>query len=258
MEIHRIPALSNNYIFLLHNVQKNTAAVIDPGDAQPVLQILEQLGAKLVAIFNTHHHYDHIGGNLDLKKHFPQILIYGGAEDRERIPGQQVFLQEGDRIEFAGRTAEVFFVPGHTHGHIVYYFPPNRINETGELFCGDTIFAGGCGRLKEGSPAQMVDSLDKLRKLPDKTRIWCAHEYTLNNLQFALTVDPENSLLQTRYQEVKKLRQKSQATIPSQLGIEKKTNPFLRWDTNAIQLAVGIDDPVRVFSLLRGQKDKFR
>lgn len=258
MKIHRIPALSDNYIFLLHDVQKQTAAVIDPGDAQPVLQLLERLGAELVAIFNTHHHYDHIGGNLHLKKHFPQIIIYGGVEDRGRIPGQKVFLQEGDQVKFARRLGEVFFVPGHTRGHIVYYFPSARKNEPGELFCGDTIFAGGCGRLKEGTPAQMVRSLERLRKLPDETRIWCAHEYTFNNLKFALTVDPNNSLLQTRYQEVKILRQKSQATIPSQLGIEKKTNPFLRWDANAIQSSVHAEDPVRAFSRLRSRKDKFR
>ncbi|MGB3694875.1 MAG: hydroxyacylglutathione hydrolase [Spirulinaceae cyanobacterium] len=257
MEIHRLRAFSDNYIFLLYDRSKNLAAVVDPGEAQPVLKLLNQLDAQLIAIFNTHHHYDHIGGNLHLQKHFPEICIYGGAKDQGRIPGQQVFLQEGDRVEFSERVGEVFFVPGHTRAHIVYYFPSERENETGELFCGDTIFAGGCGRLKEGTPAQMVDSLSKLRKLPDKTRIWCAHEYTLQNLKFALTVDPENSQLQTRYQEVKRLREKSQATIPSQLAIEKQTNPFLRWDTQAIQQAVGLQDPVRVFSRLRGKKDQF-
>ncbi len=257
MEIHRLRAFSDNYIFLLYDRSKNLAAVVDPGEAKPVLKLLKQLDARLVAIFNTHHHYDHIGGNLQLQKCFPEIRIYGGAKDRGRIPGQQVFLEEGDRVEFSERVGEVFFVPGHTRAHIVYYFPSERENETGELFCGDTIFAGGCGRLKEGTPAQMVDSLSKLRKLPDDTRIWCAHEYTLQNLKFALTVDPENPQLQTRYQEVKRLRQKSQATIPSQLGIEKKTNPFLRWDTQAIQQAVGLQDPVRVFSRLRGKKDQF-
>lgn len=256
MKIYRLPAFSNNYIFLLHDTRQNTVAVVDPGDAGPVLQQLQALGAELTIIFNTHHHHDHVGGNSALIQRFPHLTVYGGIEDRGRIPGQQVFLQEGDRVEFAGRTAEVFFVPGHTKAHIAYYFPPVE-GEPGELFCGDTIFAGGCGRLFEGTPAQMVASLSKLRRLPDETRVWCAHEYTLNNLQFALTVDANNSELQQRFREVAVARDHLEPTIPSHLGLEKRTNPFLRWDSSALQAAVESQDPIQTFSRLRGRKDLF-
>ena len=192
MEIKRLPALSDNYIFVLFDSEHKVAAVIDPAEAKPVLNYLAEIDARLVAIFNTHHHSDHVGGNRELVRHFQDLCVYGGEQDRGRIPYQQVFLQEGDTVEFANRTGEVFFVPGHTRAHIAYYFPPQTSTGTGELFCGDTIFAGGCGRLFEGTPAQMVESIGKLRQLPDNTRVWCAHEYTLNNLKFALTVDGEN------------------------------------------------------------------
>jgi hydroxyacylglutathione hydrolase len=257
MQVILLPALSDNYIFLLHNPKQNVAAVVDPAEAQPVLRCLEELGAELVMIFNTHHHMDHVGGNRELIEHFPNVYVCGSAQDRGRIPGQQVFLQEGDQVEFTDRIGEVIFVPGHTSGHIAYYFFPRVEGETGDLFCGDTLFAGGCGRLFEGTPAQMVDSLSKLRALPDNTRVWCAHEYTLKNLQFALTVDQENLDLQTRYTEVQEARRRLEATIPSQLGIEKRTNPFLRWEQPALQSAVKATEPVQTFARLRGMKDRF-
>jgi hydroxyacylglutathione hydrolase len=257
MQVIRISALSDNYIFLLYASQQNIAAVIDPAESEPILQQIRGMGTELVAIFNTHHHPDHVGANLELIEKFPQLTVYGGIEDRGRIPGQQVFLQEGDRVQFADRTAEVFFVPGHTRAHIAYYFPPVTPTDTGELFCGDTLFAGGCGRLFEGTPAQMVDSLSKLRALPDNTRVWCAHEYTLSNLRFALTVDSDNPDLQKRFAEVTAMRQRQEATVPSLLGIEKQTNPFLRWDQSSLQLAVQSTDPVQTFAKIRGMKDKF-
>lgn len=255
MQIYRLEALSDNYIFLLHNSKQNIAAVVDPAEAEPVLQQLEVLKAELVAIFNTHHHNDHVGGNRQLMQRFGQVKVYGGAEDKGRIPGQQVFLQQGDRVEFAGHLADVLFVPGHTRAHIAYYFHPSA-DEAGDLFCGDTLFAGGCGRLFEGSPAQMVDSLTKLRNLPDNTRVWCAHEYTLKNLQFALTVDGGNKELQSRFAEVKTARSQQQATIPSMLGVEKRTNPFLRWNQPTLQLAMRSQGPVQTFARLRGMKDR--
>lgn len=257
MQIIRLPVLSDNYIFLLHDPQHNIAAVVDPAEAQPVLDELTKLKAELVAIFNTHHHGDHVGGNTQLMKKFPQVTVYGGAEDRGRIPGQQVFLQEGDRVEFGNRTANVLFVPGHTRAHIAYYFPPESPREPGELFCGDTLFAGGCGRLFEGTPGQMVDSLSKLRALPDDTRVWCAHEYTLSNLRFAVTVEPENADLQKRYQDVKMQRETNEATVPSLLGIEKLTNPFLRWDQPSLQATAKSYEEVQTFARIRGMKDNF-
>ncbi|MEG4105628.1 hydroxyacylglutathione hydrolase [Microcoleus sp. S13_C5] len=257
MQVYRLPVLSDNYIFLLHDPDRHTAAVVDPAQAEPVLQQLISLGAELTAIFNTHHHSDHVGGNQQLIDRFPQIKVYGGAEDRGRIPGQQVFLQAGDHVEFAGRSAEIFFVPGHTKAHIAYYFPPSNPGEIGELFCGDTLFAGGCGRLFEGTPTQMLASLGQLRNLPDSTRVWCAHEYTLNNLQFALSVDGDNPDLQQRFAEVKEARSRSQPTIPSSIGLEKSTNPFLRWDFPNIQSVAKTRDPVQTFARLRGMKDQF-
>jgi hydroxyacylglutathione hydrolase len=257
MQIFRLPVLSDNYIFLLYEANFNIAAVVDPAEADPVLKWLDDRQAKLVAIFNTHHHGDHVGGNAKLLQHFPDAVVYGGAVDRDRIPGQQVFLNQGDRVSFADRQAEVLFIPGHTKAHIAYYFPPVQPEATGELFCGDTLFAGGCGRLFEGTPSQMVDSLSKIRSLPDQTRVWCAHEYTLKNLQFALTVDQQNAELQNRYQTVQAMRSRSEATIPADLGEEKRTNPFLRWDQVNLQQRVKSQDPIQTFARLRGMKDQF-
>lgn len=256
MQIYRLPALSDNYIFLIHDPIRQIAAVVDPAEAQPVLQKLQTLQAELIAIFNTHHHGDHVGGNAALLRHFPNAVAYGGAEDRGRIPGQQVFLQAGDQVKFSDRVAEVLFVPGHTRAHIAYYFPPVG-SDAGELFCGDTLFAGGCGRLFEGTPTQMIGSLSQIRGLPDQTRVWCAHEYTLKNLQFALSVDAENGALRQRLAEVEAMRQRSEATIPSWLGEEKQTNPFLRWDQPNLQNRVKSSDPVQTFARLRGMKDQF-
>ncbi|MEO0758643.1 MAG: hydroxyacylglutathione hydrolase [Cyanobacteria bacterium J06648_16] len=257
MNIYRLNALSDNYVFLLHDPTTQTAAVVDPAEAQPVLDKLNALGATLIAIFNTHHHGDHVGGNRQLLSRFPDATVYASTADQGRIPGQQVFLDEGDTVEFGGRTAQVYFIPGHTRGHIAYYFPPVAGEDTGELFCGDTIFAGGCGRLFEGTPAQMVDSIGKLRELPDNTRVWCAHEYTLSNLKFALTVDGENAQLKDRFEQVYAARQRQEATVPSLLGTEKATNPFLRWDQPALQAAAGTTDPARTFGRIRGKKDLF-
>jgi hydroxyacylglutathione hydrolase len=256
MQIYRLPVLSDNYVFVLHDPASKTAAVVDPAVAEPVLAKLEELDATLVAIFNTHHHGDHVGGNSALIKKFPNAVVYGGEKDRDRIPHQQVFLKGGDRVTFGDREAEVFFVPGHTYAHIAYYFPAVG-DEGGELFCGDTVFAGGCGRLFEGTPAQMLTSIDQLRQLPDATRVWCAHEYTLGNLKFALTVDSENPDLQERMVTASAMRQRGEATVPSTIGLEKRTNPFLRWDVPAIQRSAGIDIPDRVFARIRGQKDNF-
>ncbi|CAD0226912.1 MULTISPECIES: hydroxyacylglutathione hydrolase [Planktothrix] len=257
MQIERIPVLSDNYIFLLHDPDRKIAAVVDPAEADPVLQHLQRLDAELVAIFNTHHHSDHVGGNTQLIKQYPHLTVYGGEEDRGRIPGQMVFLKPGDQVQFGDQIGQVLFVPGHTKAHIAYYFPPQNPDQPGDLFCGDTLFAGGCGRLFEGTPQQMLTSLNQFRNLPETTRVWCAHEYTLNNLKFALTVDADNRDLQDRFQEVTVARSQNQATIPSNIGLEKRTNPFLRWDIPSLQMAVNSHDPVQTFARLRGMKDQF-
>ncbi|MBE9009493.1 hydroxyacylglutathione hydrolase [Pseudanabaenaceae cyanobacterium LEGE 13415] len=254
MQIYRISALSDNYIFLLFDVAQKNAAVVDPAEAAPVLKKLEELDATLVAIFNTHHHHDHVGGNRALLNRFPDAIVYAGVHDRGRIPGQSVELNAGDRVQFSDRTAEVFFVPGHTRGHIAYYFPPVA-NEPGELFCGDTLFSAGCGRLFEGTPAQMVNSLSQIRALPDNTRVWCAHEYTLKNLKFALTIEPHNPDLQARFAQVQAA--KDQPTIPADLELEKRINPFLRWDDPKIQTAIGQTDAIATFATLREKRNQF-
>jgi hydroxyacylglutathione hydrolase len=242
---------------VLHDAERRQAAAVDPGDAVPVLQKLESLGATLTAILNTHHHSDHIGGNRQLLERFPTAQVYGGAEDRGRIPGQTRFLVNGDRVMVCNRQAEVMFVPGHTRAHIAYYFPPTNPDDWGNLFCGDTLFAGGCGRLFEGTAQQMVESLNKLRRLPDTTWVWCAHEYTLNNLRFAVTVDSANQLLRERLENVQVARSQAVPTVPAELGLEKQTNPFLRWDDAALQQAMGSASAVQTFARLRGKKDLF-
>jgi len=257
MEVKRLAALSDNYIFVLYDPKEKIAATVDPAEAKPVLRFLKEHNAELVAIFNTHHHFDHVGGNRELKKHYPQAVVYGSAEDQGRIPDQEIFLKEGDTVTFADRAAEIFFVPGHTSGHIAYYFPPHQEETVGELFAGDTMFVGGCGRLFEGTPTQMVDSLGKLKTLPDQTRLWCAHEYTLKNYQFAISVEPNNPVIQQRYQEVQKARREGKATVPSLLAQEKETNPFLRWEDQNLQTLTRSNDPVQTFGRLRGMKDRF-
>lgn len=252
MKIYRLPVLQDNYIFLLVNPKTASAAVVDPAVADPVLQELGRLQVQLIAILNTHHHHDHIGGNKRLLECFPQAQVYGGALDQGRIPGQTIALQAGDEITVVGERAEILFVPGHTRAHIAYYFPDSQ-----DLFCGDTLFAGGCGRLFEGTPTDMVRSLSQLRNLPANTQVWCAHEYTLKNLDFALTVDPNNADLQARWKQVQQARLQGKATIPSQIELENLTNPFLRWDHPALQASTNSQDPVQVFARLRGKKDLF-
>lgn len=250
--ICRIPVLRDNYIFLVMDPDSHTAAVVDPAVAEPVIATLDTLGYELVAIWNTHHHSDHVGGNQALLARYPQATVYASLQDQDRIPGQTQMLSAGDQVKLGPYTAEILFVPGHTRGHIAYYLP-----ELGHLFCGDTLFSGGCGRLFEGTPAQMVDSLGQLRALPDKTQVWCAHEYTLKNLEFALTVEGSNAALQKRWHQVSQQRAHGIPTIPTSIGIEKATNPFLRWDQPTIQTAMDTADPVRAFAKLRGKKDLF-
>lgn len=253
MDIHLIPAFADNYIYLLRDPASGAVGVVDPGDAQPVLAELERRNWTLTHIFNTHHHNDHIGGNHALKARYGADVI-GPRADAARIPDMETCLGEGETISFGSLTAQVFFVPGHTSGHIAFWFP-----EAKALFSGDTLFALGCGRLFEGTPAQMWTSLVKLRGLPDDTRVYCGHEYTLSNARFAVTVEPDNAALRSRAAEIAAQRERGEPTIPSTLGVEKATNPFLRADRPEVQAALGMAgaDPVAVFAEIRGRKDRF-
>ena len=248
LSVLRVPCLSDNYAWLLVDEATRQAAVVDPSEAGPIEAVLHETGATLVAIFNTHHHWDHVGGNLELCAKHAGLTVYGGEVDCGRIPGLGRALSDGDSFSFAGHEVRVLFVPGHTRGHIVYL-----VND--HLFCGDTLFAAGCGRLFEGTPEEMQHSLARLRDLPDDTWVHCGHEYTRANLAFALTVDGDNPALQRRAGEA---RQHAELTVPFPLGLDKATNPFLRWDAPALKQATRATDPVEVFAALRARKDVFR
>jgi len=254
VEVILVPAFADNYIYVLRDAASGKVGVVDPGDAAPVQAELERRGWSLTHIFLTHHHDDHIGGAEALKARY-RASVVGARADAHRIPGLDVMLGDGDRTVFGEQTARVFAVPGHTSGHIAFWF---EAAET--LFSGDTLFSLGCGRLFEGSPAQMWDSLQSLRSLTDSTRVYCGHEYTQSNGRFAVTVDPDNVALQQRMEEVAALRERNQPTIPTTIGMERRTNPFLRADDPGVQSAIGMSGApsVEVFAELRRRKDHFR
>jgi hydroxyacylglutathione hydrolase len=233
LRVGLIPVLHDNYVFVLQ--REGQAAVVDPAVAEPVIAVLEQQGLELVAVLQTHHHSDHIGGTSGLLARWPGAAVLASREDRERIPLQTQGLLDGDRFDLLGEAVEVLAVPGHTRAHIAYYLPAS-----GHVFCGDTLFAGGCGRLFEGSPAQMQASLQRLAQLPEATRVWCAHEYTEANLRWAAaTVSAEDSCARAigeRLASVRQARALGEATIPSTVGLERATNLFVR-ASSAEQLA---------------------
>jgi hydroxyacylglutathione hydrolase len=253
LKIEQIPVLSDNYVYLVHEPQAGITAVVDPAVAAPVLDRLGAHGWNLDWILSTHHHADHTGGNLELKQ-ATGCQIAGPKADAARIPGIDLGLAEGDRFRLGEAEAEVFETPGHTSGHISYWFA-----EAGALFCADTLFSLGCGRLFEGTPAQMWRSLSKFAPLPDDALVYCAHEYTQANARFALSVDPDNAALRARAAEVDRLRAAGQPTVPSTLGAERAANPFLRPHDPAIRQRLGLKDAsdVDVFAELRKRKDRF-
>lgn len=252
-----VPAFADNYLWLVHGVtDPRRAAVVDPGAAAPVLAALGAQSLTLEAILVTHHHADHTGGVAELAER-TGAAVWGPA--RERVPAPCTALEGGDRVvlERLGLSFEVIDVPGHTAGHIAYA-------GHGAVFCGDTLFSGGCGRLFEGTAEQMLGSLDRLAALPRDTRVYCAHEYTLANLRFALEVDPHNDALRAWREEALLLRERGEPTLPSTIGRERDVNPFLRCRTEAVREAAGrhagraLATPVEVFAAVRQWKDGFR
>lgn len=248
-----IPAFTDNYIWLIHDDRNHHVVIVDPGDAGPVLQALERRAMQPVAILITHHHGDHVGGIRQLLQHY-DVPVYGPAQ--EHIPGLTHALREGDGIELEplGARFTVLDVPGHTAGHIAFYGHDM-------LFCGDTLFTGGCGKLFEGTPAQMHASLSKIAAPPAHTRVYCAHEYTLANLGFAALVEPGNDALHARIVRTRRQRATGSPTVPSTLEVEKNTNPFLRCHVPSViaaaerQAGKTLGSASEVFATLRHWKD---
>ncbi len=249
-----LPAFSDNYIWCLQARDSNHVVIIDPGDAQPVLTYLQAEQRIPVAILITHHHWDHISGIKTLLETYPDLPVYGPA--REAIPAMRYPLTHGDRVQIDALdiNLQVIDVPGHTAGHIAYYCP-------GYLFCGDTLFANGCGKIFDGTLDQLADSLEKLAQLPAETRIYCTHEYTLDNIGFARWVEPDNPELLKREQREKQRRKQGHPTLPSTLALELKTNPFLRTQQPAVMTAASrqagkpLQTHREIFAVLRRWKD---
>jgi len=260
-----LPALTDNYIWLLHAGQEGRQALaVDPGEASALEQALDAQGLSLETILVTHHHGDHVGGIARLRQRWPAVRVIGPAH--EAIDPLTERVQGGSVVQALGQTLRVLDVPGHTAGHIAYVIDRPSDGSAPLLFCGDTLFAAGCGRLFEGTPAQMQHSLAQLAALPPDTRVCCTHEYTLDNLRFARAVEPDNAALQRRQIDCQALRRQGQPTLPSTIGLEQATNPFLRWaepsviqaaSQRAPQAATGTD-PVAVFTALRAWKNEFR
>ena len=254
INIEPIKAFDDNYIWLM--TTNEGSIVIDPGESKNLLKAIEKKNIKLDAILITHHHYDHTGGIEELLMKYPNLKVYGPNNNIDLIKSR---LRDGELLNIIGIDFEVIEIPGHTLDHIAYYA---NINNSPILFCGDTLFAGGCGRVFEGTFDQMYESLLKLKKLPQNTRIYCGHEYTINNLKFAKAVEPDNVDLIKRYNDAINLRKNNKPTLPSTLSIELKTNPFLRAEKNNVQKIIsnkfktGFSEK-EIFSALRQWKDNF-
>ncbi|WP_420299631.1 hydroxyacylglutathione hydrolase [Edwardsiella tarda] len=251
MDLIGLPVLQDNYIWLLINPQRH-CLIVDPGVAAPVLHYLTENRITPKAILLTHHHNDHVGGVAEIVQAYPDLPVYGPAETREA--GCNQVVADNDRLSLLGLEVTVLAVPGHTLGHVAYYSAPY-------LFCGDTLFSAGCGRLFEGTAQQMFDSLQRILQLPDNTLVCCAHEYTESNLRFARHVLPQNRRIETYQQHAAALRAKHQPTVPTTLQIEKEINPFLRCYNDDLQRNVGFptqpNEIWRVFACLRDMKDSF-
>jgi hydroxyacylglutathione hydrolase len=258
MAIIAVPQLSDNYAYLVVDDASGQCGVVDCSEAAKVLDEVKRRGLKLVAVLPTHWHFDHVGGNEDLVRAVPGIRVYGARNENGRIPAQTDELDDGAAVRIGALTGRVIGIPAHTNGHIAYYFP-----DLDAVFTGDTMFIAGCGRVFEGKAETMVASLAKLAALPDSTRVYCGHEYTVKNLEFALTLEPNNQALKDKYAWAKSERAAGRYTIPSTIGDEKRINPFLRSSSAELRASIRKidpavpDDPVAIFARARALKDKF-
>ncbi len=258
MSIVTVPQLSDNYAYLVIDDGSKQCAVVDCAEADKVIAAAKSHGANLVAVLTTHWHGDHSGGNAEIASKVPGIKVYGASAEGGKIPALTNPVADGDQLRIGALEARVLGIPAHTNGHVAYYFPA-----LGAVFTGDTMFVGGCGRVFEGKAATMVASLNKLASLPDSTQVYCGHEYTVKNLRFALTLEPGNQALQKKHEWSVKTRAENKFTVPSTIGDEKKTNPFLRTDSpelraNLRQRDPSVDDdPIAIFAKTRELKDRF-
>jgi len=253
MKIDIIPCLSDNYAYIINDDKTNTVGIVDPSESLPIINFLKKKNLKPNYILNTHHHYDHIGGNTELKKMY-NVKIVGFINDKHRIPGIDIMLRDNEEWIFGNSKVNIMHIPGHTLGHICFYFENEKI-----LFTGDTLFSLGCGRIFEGTHKQMLKSLEKIKTLPKETKIYCGHEYTYKNAEFCMKYDKNNINLQKKFEKVKKLRSQNLPTIPTNIEEELKSNIFLRCDQNDLKIKLNMknQEDFKVFKKVRDLKDSF-
>ena len=253
MQVTPIPCLTDNYAYIVHDDNFKTVGVVDPSEAKPIISFLKKKNLKLNYILNTHHHFDHIGGNIELKNIY-NAKIVGFLGDKHRIPGIDITLVNNENWSFGNSTVKVFHIPGHTLGHICFFFEKEKI-----VFTGDTLFSLGCGKIFEGSHEQMFASLNKIKQLPKDTMIYCGHEYTYKNAEFCMIHDSNNIHLKKKFEKIKKLRSENLPTMPSSLEDELKSNIFLRCDQNDLKIKLNMknEEDFKVFKKVRDLKDSF-
>ena len=253
LKVNLIKCLSDNYSYIIFNPNSKKAIIIDPAEEKPLTDAISKLNLDLKYILITHHHHDHVGGNLELKNKF-NCKIVGFANDSKRIPGIDITVKDKEIFNFEGEEIQLNFSPGHTSGHVFFYFRKNKF-----VFVGDVVFSLGCGRIFEGTASDMYQSVSKVKSLPDEVKIFCGHEYTMGNLKFCLAFDENNNDLKKRAIEIKNLRNKDLPTVPTTVFNEKKTNIFFRCDNKAISSKLGLEGqpPEKVFKKLRELKDNF-
>ncbi len=253
MIVTPIPCLTDNYAYIIEDNNSNFVGVVDPSEALPIIDYLKKKKLKLNYILNTHHHFDHIGGNLELKKMFKADVV-GFYDDKHRIPGISISLKDNEKWFFGNSSVKIFHIPGHTLGHICFFFEKEKI-----AFTGDTLFSLGCGRIFEGTHKQMLTSLNKIKKFPKDTKIYCGHEYTYKNAEFCLKYDNDNEDLKKKFEIIKKLRSKNLPTVPAVLKDELNSNIFLRCDQNDIKIKLNMknQEDFKVFEKVRDLKDAF-
>ena len=253
MQITPIPCLTDNYAYIIKDSYTKIVGVVDPSEAPPIIAFLKKNNLKLNFILNTHHHYDHIGGNNELKKIYSAKVV-GFKGDNHRIPGIDIALENNEKWIFGNSTVKILHIPGHTLGHICFFFEKEKI-----AFTGDTLFSLGCGRIFEGDHKQMLSSLNKIKKLPKDTKIYCGHEYTYKNAEFCIKYDYDNISLKKQFEKIKKLRSANLPTVPSKLEDELKSNIFLRCDQNNLKIKLNMKnhEDFKVFRKVRDLKDSF-